>query len=49
MGRGAMDRGVADDIIRQRQEDEESNVVTEKYSRLRIKSVCQRLNVHLRV
>ena len=31
------DRGVANDIIRQRQEDEQSNVVTEKFSRLRIK------------
>ena len=31
------DRSVADDIIRQRQEDEQSNVVTEKFSRLRIK------------
>ena len=33
----AVDRGVANDIIRQRQEDERSNVITEKYSRLRIK------------
>ena len=32
-----MHRGVADDIIRQRQEDEQSNVITEKYSKLRIK------------
>ena len=35
--RGVGDRGVADDIIKQRQEDEQSNVITEKYSRLRIK------------
>ena len=41
--RGVGDRGVADDIIRQRQEDEQSNVITEKYSRLRIKSVGQNL------
>ena len=30
-------RGVADDIIKQRQEDEQNNVMTEKFSRLRIK------------
>ena len=36
-GERAMDRGVADDIIKQRQEDEENNIVTEEYSRLRIK------------
>lgn len=36
-GQRAVDRGVADDIIRRRQEDEQSNVMTEKYSRLRIK------------
>ena len=36
-GQRAVDRGVANDIIRQRQEDEQSNVITENYSRLRIK------------
>ena len=36
-GQRAVDRGIADDIIRQRQEDEQSNVITEQYSRLRIK------------
>ena len=36
-GGRAVDRGVANDIIKQRQEDEESNVITEKYSKLRIK------------
>ena len=39
-GQRPVDRGVADDIIRQRQEDEKNDVMTEKYSRLRIKSVC---------
>ena len=41
-GQRAIDRGVADDIIRQRQEDEQSNIITEKYSRLRIKWVIKR-------
>lgn len=36
-GQRVIDRGVADDIIRQRQEDEQGNIITEKYSRLRIK------------
>ena len=36
-GKGELGRGVASDIIRQRREDEQSNIITEKYSRLRIK------------
>lgn len=36
-GSGVAERSVANDIIRRRREDEQSNVVTEKYSKLRIK------------